>query len=166
MCRRALLRFFVAALAFTLALGSASAYVARGPRGGTVARGPRGGTIARGPRGGTVARGPHGGRYGRSAYYRGRYWRAPGWGAARYHRYGRGFVGYPGWRYYGTVGLAAGLAGFATLGFLSSGMLVGTYPQEDQTVYVYVVNDGENDIEYQVDSNGNIISQRVLPPEE
>jgi hypothetical protein len=71
-------------------------------------------------------------------------------------------VGYPGWRYLGTVGLAAGLASYASLAFLSSGVLIGTYPVQDETVYVYVVNDGETNKEYQIDSDGNIVSEKTL----
>jgi hypothetical protein len=90
-----------------------------------------------------------------------------GWGAAGFSRYGRAFVGYPGWRYIGTVGLAAGLAGFATLGFLSAGTLIGSYGgAQDCSVYVYVVNDGEQNKEYQVDCNGQVLSERPLPPDE
>jgi hypothetical protein len=131
----------------------------RGPYGGAAVRGPYGGAAVRGPRGGYAARG----RY----YYGGRYWGTPGWGAAGFYRYGRGFVGYPGWRYMGTVGLVAGLSGIAALGFLSSGVAIGSYytPQQE-TVYVYVVNDGEENKEYQVDENGNILSERTLPPGE
>jgi hypothetical protein len=130
----------------------------RGPYGGAAARGPYGGVVTRGAYGGYATRG----RY----YYGGRYWGAPGWGAAGFYRYGRGFVGYSGWRYLGTVGLVAGLTGFAALGFLSSGVCIGSYytPQQ-QTVYVYVVNDGDENKEYQVDQNGNILSEKMVPPE-
>jgi hypothetical protein len=73
-------------------------------------------------------------------------------------------MGYPGWRYFGTVGLAPALASFAALSFLSTGVLIGSYASQAQTVYVYVVNDGEQNIEYQVDSEGQILSQKTLPP--
>jgi hypothetical protein len=145
--------------------GPSGAGAAVGPRGGTAVRGPSGAGVARGPYGGVAARGPAGG-YGRGYYSGGRYWRAPGWGAARFSAYGRAFVGYPGWRYYGTVGLAAGLASYAALGFLSSGVLVGSYyTAEDCTTYVYVVNDGDENKEVQVDCNGQILSEKTLPPE-
>jgi hypothetical protein len=124
-------------------------------------RGPGGAAAARGPYGGYAARGG----YGRGYYYGGRYWRAPGWGAGGFYAYGRGFVGYPGWRYFGTVGLAPALASFAALGFLSTGVLIGSYAQQQRTVYIYVVNDGDENIEYQVDSDGQILSQKTLPPE-
>jgi hypothetical protein len=75
-------------------------------------------------------------------------------------------VGYPGWRYVGTVGMAPALAGFAALGFLASGVLIGSYAAEQQTVYVYVVNDGDENREYQVDSSGQILSEKTLPPSE
>jgi hypothetical protein len=121
-------------------------------------RGPYGGAVARGPYGGYAAR-------GRGYYYGGRYWRAPGWGARGFYGYGRGFWGYPGWRFLGTVGLTAALVGYASLAFLSTGVCVGTYqyPQQE-TVYVYVVNDGNENKEYQVDSSGQILSEKVVPP--
>jgi len=76
--------------------------------------------------------------------------------------YGRGFSGYPGWRPYSTYGLTPGLAAFSSLAFLSAGMLIGSYAQDDRTVYVYVVNEGGQNVEYRVDSAGNIISRRVV----
>jgi hypothetical protein len=71
-------------------------------------------------------------------------------------------VGYSGWRYFGTVGLAPALASFAALGFLSTGVLIGSYAYQEQTVYVYVVSDGDENKEYQVDSNGEILSEKTV----
>jgi hypothetical protein len=64
------------------------------------------------------------------------------------------------------VGLAPALASYGALAFLASGMLIGSYAMQQQTVYVYVVNDGEQNIEYQVDSEGRILSEKTLPPSE
>jgi hypothetical protein len=148
--------------------GPAGGGAAVGPYGGAAVRGPAGGAAAVGPRGGAAVRGPAGG-YARGHYYGGRYWRSPGWGAAGFRTYGRAFVGYPGWRYVGTVGLVPGLASYAALGFLTGGVLIGsyagTYAAPACTVYVYVVNDGDENKEYQVDCEGRILSERVLPPE-
>jgi heterogeneous nuclear ribonucleoprotein A1/A3 len=137
----------------------------RGPGGAGYAYGPRGGAAVRGPAGGYAARGPYGGYASNRYYYGGRYWGAPGWGARGFYGYGRGFYGYPGWRYYGTVGLAPALAGIAALSFLSAGVLIGSYAYQGQTAYVYVVNAGDQSKEYQVDSSGNVISEKVVPPE-
>jgi hypothetical protein len=76
--------------------------------------------------------------------------------------YGRPFYGYPGWRAYGTYGLAPGLAAFTGLAFLSAGLLIGSYAEQSQTVYVYVVSEGGRDVEYRVNSAGNVISTRVV----
>jgi hypothetical protein len=75
----------------------------------------------------------------------------------------RGFVGYPGWRTYGTYyGLTPALAAFGGLAFLSAGMLIGSYAQQNKTVYVYVVNEGGQNVEYRVNDNGQVISKRVV----
>jgi hypothetical protein len=152
----------------------------RGPHGGSAARahGPRGSVSgARGPHGGSAARvnGRYGGsaarvngRYGGTAYARnsyawgGRHYYRPAWNAGYVHSYGRGFVGYPGWRPYGSWGLAPGLAAFSSLAFLSAGLLIGSYAYQGGTVYVYVVNEGGVNVEYRVDSAGNIISRHVV----
>ncbi|MBS2029171.1 MAG: hypothetical protein JST54_14805 [Deltaproteobacteria bacterium] len=143
-----------------------------GPHGGTAYRGAYGGTSVHGAYGGSAYRGPHGGAvgYGRSGAvyarpsyrYGGRTYARPAWGTATWGAYSRGFYGYPGWRPYGTWGLVAPLAGFAALSFLSAGMLVGSYAAQNNTVYVYVVNEGGQNWEYRVDSNGNIISKRPV----
>ena len=136
-----------------------SAGAVRGPYGGAAARatGPYGGSRA-------AARGPYGGTaYARNSYaWHGRNYYRPTWNASRINAYGRGFVGYPGWRAYGTYGLVPGLAAFSGLAFLSAGLLIGSYAQEETTVYVYVVNEGGQNVEYRVDSNGNVISKRVV----
>jgi hypothetical protein len=119
----------------------------------------------RGPGGGYAARGPYGGYASNRYYAGGHYWGAPAWGARGYAGYGRGFYGYPGWHYYGTVGLAPALAGFAGLAFLSSAVLIGSYASEGQTNYVYVANDGNENKEYQVDSSGQVVSEKVVPAE-
>jgi len=163
----------------------------QGSRGGSAARayGPRGSVSgARTPSGASAGRvngryggsaahvnGRYGGsathvngRYGGTAYarnsyaYGGRHYNRPAWNAGYIHSYGRGFVGYPGWRPYGSWGLAPGLAAFSSLAFLSAGLLIGSYAYQGGTVYVYVVNEGGVNVEYRVDSAGNIISRRVV----
>jgi hypothetical protein len=153
-----------------------------GPRGGTAARayGPRGSVGGvRGPHGGTAGRayGAHGsvsgvrGPYGggaahvRQSYnWGGRHYYRPAWNTHQIYTFGRGFAGYPGWRPYHSYGLAPGLAAFGGLAFLSAGLLIGSYAHYGNTVYVYVVNEGGQNVEYRVDSAGNILSARVLGP--
>jgi len=153
---------------------------ARGPHGGGAAhatgrygrsagavRGPYGGTAARatGPYGSrAVARGPYGGAaYSRSSYaWGGHNYYRPGWNVNRINLYGRPFVGYPGWRPYGTYGLAPGLVAYTGLAFLSAGLLIGSYAEQSRTVYVYVVNKGGQNVEYRVNSAGHVISERVV----
>jgi len=140
-------------------------------RGGAAVRGPNGGAAAVGRYGGAAVRGP-GGTYaaGRSyggRYYGGRYYRRPVWGAATVGAFARPYAAYPGWRYYGTVGLATGIAAVSSLAFLSDGILVGTYPEAATTVYVYVVDEDGVQVEYRVDEQGNVLSRReVSTPEE
>jgi hypothetical protein len=122
-----------------------------GPRGGAAVEGPRGRAAVVAPRGGVA--------YGGHRYVR------PGWNSTVIHGYARPFAAYPGWRYYGTDGLAPALAGFSSLAFLSAGVLVGSYAAQQKTVYVYVVNEDDVQKEYQVDSAGNIVSTRVVPPQ-
>jgi hypothetical protein len=97
-------------------------------------------------------------------YYGGRTYYRPGWGANRINAYRGGFVGYPGWRTYGTFyGLYGPLVGLSSLAFLSAGLLIGSYTQQEQTVYVYVVDEDGVRKEYRVDGAGNILSVRTLP---
>jgi hypothetical protein len=157
-----------------------SGTVTRGPYGRSAAhyQGPyRSGTAVRGPYGGTAAygRGPYGhaavygrapyrGPYGRSAYTWGgvRYYR-PGWNVARVNTFNRAFVGYPGFRSYGMYyGLVPPLAAFSSLAFLSAGLLTASYIANNRTVYVYVVDQGGQNIEYRVDQDGNILSQQPV----
>jgi hypothetical protein len=111
----------------------------------------------RGPYGGAAAVGPRGGYA-----YRGHAYRRPAIAAGGVGFYGRRFVGYPGWRAYGTWGLVAGLAAFSSLAFLSNGYLVGSYPEAQRTLYVYVVEEDGQNVQYVVDSQGSIISREVL----
>jgi hypothetical protein len=79
------------------------------------------------------------------------------------NRYRGYFHGYPGWRTYGAYyGLAPALVGVGTLGFLSDGLLLGSYDYGAQTVYVYIVEEDGVPVEYTVDSYGNVLSVRVL----
>ena len=135
------------------------AYV--GPHGGAAVRGRHGGTAAVGPHGGAAARGLHGYRAG-GYYYGGHRYYRPAWGAATIGAFARPFAVYPGWRYYGTWGLAAGIATVSSLAFLSSGVLVGTYPVEERTVYVYVVDEDGVQMEYRVDEQGRVLSKRPV----
>ena len=135
----------------------------RGPEGNAAARGAYGGAAARGPYGNTAARGPYGGTYARNSYaYGGRNYYRPAWNANQVNVYSRGFYGYPGWHSYGYgyYGLAPGLRAFTGLAFLSAGMLIGTYAQQEKTVYVYVVKEGDQNMEVRVDDKGNVISKK------
>jgi hypothetical protein len=145
-----------------------AAQTVTGPR-GTATRGvtPSGRTYqhARGPTGSaTAVQGPQGRAYASTRYtYGGHNYYRPTWSANQVNVYSRGFVGYPGYRSYGTYyGLTPGLAAFSSLAFLSAGMLVASYAHQDRTVYVYVVNEGGRNVEYRVDSAGNVISQRPV----
>ena len=163
------------------------AYHVNGPRGGSVthAQGAyRGGTVVHGPNGGRAVsthgaygghavygRGPNGGRgyVGRPGYARpnyhwhGRYYARPGWAPGRVTTFNRGFYRYPGYRAYGTYGLVAPLAPFAGLAFLSAGLLTASYLANNRTVYVYVVQEDGQNVEYRVDDTGQILSQQVVP---
>lgn len=87
----------------------------------------------------------------------------PGWTANRFELYQHRYVGYPGWRSYGLhYGLVAPLATFASLSFLSAGLLVGSYVEQEQTVYVYVVQEDGQDVEYRVAADGTVLSRRVV----
>jgi hypothetical protein len=58
--------------------------------------------------------------------------------------------------------LAPGLVAASSLAFLSAGLLIGTYAEEQRTVYVYVVEEDGEQMEYQVDEQGNILSKRPV----
>jgi hypothetical protein len=58
--------------------------------------------------------------------------------------------------------LAPGLVAYSSLAFLSAGLLIGSYAQQSHTVYVYVVNEGGQNVEYRVNGAGNVISKRVV----
>jgi hypothetical protein len=58
--------------------------------------------------------------------------------------------------------LAPGLVAYTGLAFLSAGLLIGSYAEHSRTVYVYVVNEGGQNVEYRVNSAGNVISKRVV----
>ena len=44
--------------------------------------------------------------------------------------------------------MAPGLAAYTGLAFLSAGLLIGSYADQSRTVYVYVVNEGGQNVEY------------------
>lgn len=168
--------------------GAYGGYAYRGPYGGGAAHGAYGGYAYRGPYGaGYGYRGPNGGYGHRAPYggyaYRGYAYRPYGYGyrgpyggyvygSHVYHRpyvaprawgvYASPFYGYPGWRAWGTYGLAPALAAYPGLAFLSTGLLVGTYPYYDNTVYVYVVQEDGYTKEYAVDSLGRVLSVRIV----
>jgi hypothetical protein len=101
--------------------------------------------------------------YARNSYYAGgRSYYRPTWNAGQVNVYSRGFYGYPGWHSYGYYGLAPGLAAFGGLAFLSAGLLIGSYAQEQKTVYVYVVQEGGQNVEYRVDENGKVLSKKTV----
>jgi hypothetical protein len=72
------------------------------------------------------------------------------------------FVGVAGFTPFFSFGLVAPLWSYPSLSFLSTGILIGSYPYEDETVYVYVVNEDGQDVQYLVDSNGNVLSAQYL----
>jgi hypothetical protein len=141
--------------------GGSAAHVQGPYRSGTAVSGPHGGGAAhvQGPYGGAAAvRGPHGGVVAGGVHY-GR----PGWDAGHFHGYQRRYYGYPGWRTYGmTYGLAPALAGISALGFLSSGLLVGSYADASETIYVYVVEEDGQQVEYRVTGSGTVLSRTVV----
>src|SRR5262252_7270657 len=152
------------ATTYSGARGQAATVTGPGGRTATGARGNYGGTAARGPYG-TAARGPYGGTAYASRgsyYYGGRAYYRPTWNAAHINTFSRGFYGYPGWHSYGYYGLAPGLAAFGGLAFLSAGLLIGSYAQEQKTVYVYVVQEGGQNVEYRVNSDGQVLSKKVV----
>ena len=75
------------------------------------------------------------------------------------------YVGRPGWRTYGSYWGPYGVhAGFAWLSFLTTALLIGSYSsaQNNQTVYVYVVEEDGVEKEYHVDEDGTILSEQIL----
>ena len=75
------------------------------------------------------------------------------------------YVDRPGWRSYGSHWGPYGVhAGFAWLTFLTSALLIGSYSssQNNQTVYVYIVEEDGVEKEYHVDEDGEILSVEVL----
>ena len=75
------------------------------------------------------------------------------------------YVGRPGWRSYGWHWGPYGVhAGFAWLSFLTAALLIGSYSstQNNQTVYVYVVEEDGVEKEYHVDEEGNILSEEII----
>jgi hypothetical protein len=102
--------------------------------------------------------------YSRPSYaWGGVHYYRPGWNAARVNVFTRGFYGYPGYRSYGLYyGLVPSLAAYSGLAFLSTGLLAASYLDQQTTVYVYVVNEGGQDIEYRVDQYGNILSRQPI----
>jgi len=152
----------------------------QGPHGGTAEheQGPnRSGTAVQGPHGGTAEheQGPYGshtaveGPNGRTAYshesynWNGAHYSRPAWNSTQVNVYQHGFVGYPGFQPYSSFGLVAPLAAFSSLAFLSAGMLIGTYAAEqNKTVYVYIVNQGGTQMEYRVNSAGQVVSSKPV----
>lgn len=75
------------------------------------------------------------------------------------------YVGRPGWRTYGWYWGPYGVhAGFAWLSFLTAALLIGSYSsaQNNQTVYVYIVEEDGVEKEYHVDEDGEILSVEVV----
>ena len=75
------------------------------------------------------------------------------------------YVGRPGWRTYGTFwGPYRVHAGFAWLSFLTAALLIGSYSssQNNQTVYVYIVEEEGVEKEYHVDEDGKILSEQII----
>ncbi|ELS01596.1 hypothetical protein Xen7305DRAFT_00013000 [Xenococcus sp. PCC 7305] len=75
------------------------------------------------------------------------------------------YVGRPGWRTYGSYWGPYGVhAGFAWLSFLTAALLIGSYnsAQNNQTVYVYIVEEEGVEKEYHVDEDGEILSVEIV----
>ena len=92
---------------------------------------------------------------------RGRHYARPVWNAGRVRGWGHRYYNHPGYRVYGSFGLAPALTIYPSLAFLSAGVLAATYydaDDYDRTVYVYIVNEGGQDVEYRVDETGQILS--------
>jgi hypothetical protein len=90
---------------------------------------------------------------------------APDWDARRVHGFNRRFDRFPGFRSFGSFGLAGPLVAYPGLAFLSAGLLASTYVDADdfdRTVYVYIVNEDGQDVEYRVDDAGQILSREPV----
>jgi hypothetical protein len=78
--------------------------------------------------------------------------------------YRRPFAGRPGFRSYGVYyGLVPGLQLYPSLGFLADGLLVGSYPDDGGTDYVYLVQEDGVNRRYVVTNQGRIRSAQVIP---
>ena len=146
------------------AVGPHGGAAVRTPHGGGAAVGPHGGAAVRGPYGGGAVRGPYGGVGVRPGGYAwgGHHYYRPAWGASAIGVYARPFAAYPRWRYFGAYGLAPALIGISSLAFLSAGLLIGSYNDEAQTVYVYVVEEDGVHKEYRVTEDGQVLSERIV----
>ena len=137
-------------------------------RSGTEVEGPHGGTAehGEGPGGSaTAVQGPHGETaYAREGYdAHGVHYARPAYSSTQVDVYRAPYVGYPGFHSYYTYGLVAPLAGFTSLAFLSAGLLSGSYTaQQNKTVYVYMVNEGGTNMQYEVSSTGEILSSKPV----
>lgn len=76
----------------------------------------------------------------------------------------RTYVGYPNYRTYGTYyGLYPPLAVYPGLAFLTAGLLIASFNDNSgTTVYVYHIEKECEVIEYQVNENGNVISEKSV----
>ena len=145
---------------------------AEGPRGGEIngARGPfgAGNLDAEGPRGGEIDAtvGPRGRGSATIEGPRGNettvYGRVPP--SYNLNLVRRTYVGYPNYRTYGTYyGLYPPLVAYPGLAFLTAGLLIASFDNNSgTTVYVYHIEKECQVIEYQVDENGNVISERSV----
>ena len=74
------------------------------------------------------------------------------------------YIDYPGYRTYGThYGLHERLEDYSDLEFLTEGLLIASFEDDNETtVYVYHIEKGCEVMEYQVDENGNVISEKSV----
>ena len=74
------------------------------------------------------------------------------------------YIRYPNYRTYGTYyGLYPPLAVYPGLAFLTAGLLIASFEDNSgTTVYVYHIEKECEIIEYQVDENGNVISEKSV----
>ena len=112
-------------------------------------------------------------------HHRGQYgpmFGGPGWNGHREYRdrrwarprididlYARPFLGRPRFHRFGTYGLPPALQAYPNLSFLSSGMLVGSYYQDDRMVYVYIIDEDGQHHEIRVDQFGTILGDQIVP---